>query len=229
MIGGHTALDLVNTVSWRHDTDQWRENLATPLDLLRWTRRAAVLDKHHLTALRIALAEDPKTAELVLRRVHELREQLYHHLAACIDHHRGDHQIRAGSPLHRAFADAITAGSLTGTPPRWTLEAHSPLELPRVLALHALDLVQTMPPDRLRRCHDEGCGWLFLDTTRNHSRRWCSSGDCGNRDRARRHYARTRTTTRLDASAPARGKPRLEQKVLTQHTPSDADKYRGPL
>jgi predicted RNA-binding Zn ribbon-like protein len=70
-----------------------------------------------------------------------------------------------------------------------------------VLALHALDLVQTMPLDRLRRCDDDGCGWLFLDSTRNHSRRWCSSGDCGNRDRARRHYARRRPTARRGATA----------------------------
>jgi predicted RNA-binding Zn ribbon-like protein len=195
LVGGHPALDLVNTVSWRHDTDRRRENLAVPLDLLTWTHRAAVLDEHHLTAMRFTMAEDPKTAESVLRRVHELREQLYHHLADCIDHRGGEQQIGEGSSLHRAFADAITASSLAGTPARWTLEARGPLDLPRVLALHALDLVQTMPPDRLRRCDDDGCGWLFLDSTRNHSRRWCSSGDCGNRDRARRHYARTHPTT----------------------------------
>jgi predicted RNA-binding Zn ribbon-like protein len=199
LIGGHPALDLVNTVSWRHDADQWRENLAVPLDLLTWAHRAAILDKHHLTAMRFAIAEDPEMAERVLRRVRELREQLYHHLANCIDHPGGEQQIGAGSALHRSFADAITTSSLAGTPAGWTLEARVPLELPRVLALHALDLVQTMPPDRLRRCNDNGCGWLFLDTTRNHSRRWCSSGDCGNRDRARRHYARNRTTARRDA------------------------------
>ena len=201
LIGGHLALDLVNTVSWRQDPDQWRENLAVPLDLLTWAQRAAVVHEPHLTAIRLAIAEDPRTAERVLRRVHELREQLYLHLADCIDDRGGEHQIRKGSPLHRAFADAVTASRLAGTPARWTLEARVPLDLPRVLALHALDLVQTMPLDRLRRCDDDGCGWLFLDTTRNHSRRWCSSSDCGNRDRARRHYARGRTTARRDPSA----------------------------
>jgi predicted RNA-binding Zn ribbon-like protein len=203
LIGGHPALDLVNTVSWRHDTDRWRENLAVPLDLFTWAHRAAVLDKHHLTAMRLAIAEDPETAERVLRQVHELREQLYHHLADHIDHPGGEQPIREGSPLQRALADAVTASSLTGTPARWTLQARGPLDLARVLALHALELLQTMPPDRLRRCADDGCGWLFLDTTRNHSRRWCSSRDCGNRDRARRHYTRNRTTGRGDDSRPA--------------------------
>jgi predicted RNA-binding Zn ribbon-like protein len=199
LIGGHPALDLVNTVSWRHDPDQWRENLAEPLDLLTWTHRAGVLDEQNLPAMRLAIAEDPKTAEGVLRRVHELREHLYDHLADYIDDHAGEHQIGEGSRLHRALVDAVTASRLAGTPKRWTLEARVPLDLPRVLALHALDLIQTKPLDHLRRCDDDGCGWLFLDTTRNHSRRWCSSGDCGNRDRARRHYARDRT--RRDTSA----------------------------
>jgi predicted RNA-binding Zn ribbon-like protein len=202
LIGGHPALDLVNTVSWRHDADRWRENLAVPLDLLTWAHRATVLDKHHLTAIRLAIAEDAETAERVLGQVHELREQLYHHLADRIDQPGGEQRIRDGSPLHRAFADAVTASSLTGTPARWTLDVRGLSDIPPVLALHALDLLQAMPPDRLRRCDDDGCGWLFLDRTRNHSRRWCSSRDCGNRDRARRHYAHNRTTARADASSP---------------------------
>jgi predicted RNA-binding Zn ribbon-like protein len=198
LIGGHCALDLVNTVSWRHDSDQWRENLAVPLDLLTWSRRTAMLDAHQLSAMQLAVAQDPDTAASVLREVHEFREQLYEHLADRIDHPGGEHQITDGSSLHQALVDAVAASSLTGTPARWTLQARHPRDLTRVLALHALDLLQTMPADRLRRCDDQGCGWLFLDATRNHSRRWCSSGDCGNRDRARRHYARNRTTTRRD-------------------------------
>jgi len=199
LIGGHCALDLVNTVSWRHDSDQWRENLAAPLDLVTWSRRAAVLDAHQLDAMRLAMVQDPDTADNVLRQVHELREQLYQHLADRIDHPGGEHQIRVGSSLHQALADAVAASSLSGTPARWTPQARHPRDLTLALALHTLDLLQTMPRGRLHRCDDQGCGWLFLDATRNHSRRWCSSTDCGNRDRARRHHARNRTTTRQEA------------------------------
>jgi predicted RNA-binding Zn ribbon-like protein len=202
LVGGHPAVDLVNTVSWRQDADRWRENLVVPLDLLTWADRTGVLDERQLVAMRSVIAQEPEAADDVLDRVRELREQLHHHLAACIDQPGGQPQIQEGSPLHRAFADAVTASSLAGTPARWTLQLRCLHDLPRVLALHALDLVQTMPPDRLRRCDDHGCGWLFLDTTRNHSRRWCSSTDCGNRDRARRHYARNRTGARADATAP---------------------------
>ncbi|WP_311774685.1 CGNR zinc finger domain-containing protein [Streptomyces sp. AK010] len=45
---------------------------------------------------------------------------------------------------------------------------------------------------RIRRCAGPGCGWFFLDRSRSGTRRWCSSDDCGNRDRARSHCSRTR-------------------------------------
>lgn len=43
-----------------------------------------------------------------------------------------------------------------------------------------------------QRADDRGCGWLFLDTSKNHSRRWCDSGDCVNRARRRRFQERAR-------------------------------------
>ena len=46
--------------------------------------------------------------------------------------------------------------------------------------------------ERVRACPGVGCGWLFLDTSRNRSRRWCDMRDCGNRAKARRHYQRSR-------------------------------------
>jgi predicted RNA-binding Zn ribbon-like protein len=45
---------------------------------------------------------------------------------------------------------------------------------------------------RLRQCANRECGWLFLDTTKNNSRRWCSMEECGSRDKARRYYRRSR-------------------------------------
>jgi predicted RNA-binding Zn ribbon-like protein len=40
--------------------------------------------------------------------------------------------------------------------------------------------------DRLKRCENDQCGWLFLDHSKNRSRQWCESGSCGNRQRVRR-------------------------------------------
>ncbi|ALO06597.1 hypothetical protein AQF52_1001 [Streptomyces venezuelae] len=65
-------------------------------------------------------------------------------------------------------------------------------DLGHTLALQAETLLSGPGLERIRRCGGPGCGWFFLDRSRSGTRRWCSSGDCGNRDRDRRHYARTR-------------------------------------
>lgn len=46
--------------------------------------------------------------------------------------------------------------------------------------------------DRLHQCEDRACGWVYLDTSPRRNRRWCVASDCGDRNRARAYYARTR-------------------------------------
>jgi predicted RNA-binding Zn ribbon-like protein len=58
------------------------------------------------------------------------------------------------------------------------------------IALNAGDLLVGGDYRRIRRCEDAQCGWLFLDRSRGVRRRWCSMADCGNRAKARRHYAK---------------------------------------
>jgi predicted RNA-binding Zn ribbon-like protein len=57
----------------------------------------------------------------------------------------------------------------------------------------AADLLTSDRRERVKRCG--GCNWLFLDTSKNGSRRWCTMEVCGNRAKARRHYALARTNT----------------------------------
>ena len=64
------------------------------------------------------------------------------------------------------------------------------------VARSAADLLTSDLLSRVRRCEDDrGCGYLFIDTSRNRSRRWCSMESCGNRAKARRHYARQKDHT----------------------------------
>ena len=93
------------------------------------------------------------------------------------------------------LVDALARSDLAGLPMRWQLTPHQPADIPRLLGLQALDLLQSPQLHQIRQCAGAGCGWLYLDRTRSHTRRWCSSSDCGNRDRARRHYARHRDLT----------------------------------
>ena len=56
----------------------------------------------------------------------------------------------------------------------------------------AAELLVSGRAERVGSCSDPDCAWVFLDTSRNRSRRWCSMADCGNRHKARRHYERNR-------------------------------------
>jgi predicted RNA-binding Zn ribbon-like protein len=59
------------------------------------------------------------------------------------------------------------------------------------IAVSALLLLSSQELDRVKQCPGPTCGWVFLDSTRNRSRRWCSSAECGNRNRVQAHYRRT--------------------------------------
>src|SRR5207248_11011958 len=54
----------------------------------------------------------------------------------------------------------------------------------------AADLLTSEEIHLLRQCASQTCSWLFLDTSKNHSRRWCDMQNCGNRAKVNRHYER---------------------------------------
>ncbi|MET9322930.1 ABATE domain-containing protein [Streptomyces sp. NPDC003038] len=73
-------------------------------------------------------------------------------------------------------------------------ELRGGVECPALLAAVARDAVEllTDPGERalLRACEGDGCARVYLDTSRGHRRRWCSSELCGNRERVARHRRR---------------------------------------
>lgn len=172
---GDLTLDLVNTVAWRLDPARRDDRLPTGAALARW---AATLTGPH--------PADWWSA--ALPSVVRLREQLADVLAP------------GGTPstaLHATLTGAMRRAELTDLfPPRWTVTVEAPLDLADLIAVHALHFLQHTDPARIRQCADDACGWLFLDHSRNNSRRWCDSADCGNRNRVRRHYRRAKAATR---------------------------------
>jgi predicted RNA-binding Zn ribbon-like protein len=196
LIGGHVALDLVNTVSWRLDDGRRKDHLTDFAALAQWCRATSLLDKVATQDLLAAAVAHPEPAERAVHDTRALREHLHALLAALID---GDTfgPVTVPPGLRLLFLDALTRSDLAGPPMRWQVAVTQPADIPRLLALQALDLMQGLSESSLRRCQGAGCGWLFLDRTRNHARRWCSSADCGNRDRAQRYYARHRTPAPL--------------------------------
>jgi predicted RNA-binding Zn ribbon-like protein len=203
LVGGHIALDLVNTVSWRLDQGRQHDYLSCFPALAAWCRRTGLLDEPAAQDLLAAAVRHPELAQQAVYDTRALREHLYTLLAALIDSD-APAPVTVPPGLRLVLLDALTRSDLAGPPMRWQLAGHQPADIPRMLALQALDLLQGLGTYPLRQCQGPGCGWLFLDRARNRTRRWCSSGDCGNRDRARRHYARHRTAAPLAPGEPSR-------------------------
>ncbi|MGH3318261.1 MAG: CGNR zinc finger domain-containing protein [Nocardioidaceae bacterium] len=193
LISGHVALDLVNTVSWRLDPARTLDRLSDTDALVGWVLAAGVLPDEQ--AQRLSPAQDvPAASGPALERVRRLRESAYRLLRP----------IALGSPVEKADVErvqrAVTralAHARVGdvVPWRWEVDVRGPDDLPTALTLEVWRLLQFEDLTRLRECRDRDCGWLFLDRSKNASRTWCSSADCGNRKRARRHYERVREST----------------------------------
>ena len=188
-VGNHVALDLVNTVAWRLDPARRVDRLADGASLVRWVRFVGVIDDDRRAALSEEVARDDAAAERVAADVRRARELLYavlQPLATAREPDPGDVaalQDRLVSVLDRAELASVL-------PTKWSHPLESLADLPVALGLQAWSLLQEDRLARLRQCQDASCGWLFVDRTRNGSRVWCSSADCGNRTRARRHYQR---------------------------------------
>lgn len=195
LIAAHPALDLVNTLDWRFRDSGPEELLSSYDDLLRFTQQSALLTLSQIRQLR--RVADERTGERAvaqtLRSCHELREaaaEIFYALVDDLAPSQGaikklDHALRSAQS-HRVL-EWTRAGA------RFLYAADSDPRLPLwLLAQSAADLLTGDTTVLIRTCADPGCRWLFLDTSKNHSRRWCDMKICGNRMKARRFKAQGR-------------------------------------
>ena len=201
LIGGPVAVDLVNTVSGRLDDQRKIDRAPGYAELLEWARQAQLVAPAQYAMLREVIARHPVRGRQAAVAVHQLREVLYRVLGAVAigqEPATGDR-----SALQRVIVQALQQTQLvTVSPLVWQLRVQAPGDLAHLAALRALDLLESGDLGRLRQCQDRGCGWLFIDRSRSHTRRWCSSADCGNRERARRHYTRRHNPASTGGTVP---------------------------
>jgi predicted RNA-binding Zn ribbon-like protein len=194
LLGGALCLDFVNTAGWRGQPDT-AGVLRDYEDLVVWAEHAGALDeKERRDFLRAAEAE-PKKAAAAHRRAIALREAVYGIFSAAAAAHRAPEPDDV-ELLNEAVADAFRHLCLAPTASGFSWEwrgAEGALELPLwKVARSAADLLVSPELGRVRECAGEKCDWLFLDASRNRSRRWCDMAVCGNRAKAQRNYARRR-------------------------------------
>jgi predicted RNA-binding Zn ribbon-like protein len=198
-IGGHPALDLCNTASWRLDPVRHVDRLSTPTALVDWF--CTVIGSPFGDQLGQQLPDGAIPARHALRQVRELRDGL----TRVIDAQLGFTVAEPADVDHLAGAwrNALAvAGTRAELPWEWAIAPTSPDRLVHALALSVGELVHRPDLSGLRRCDGEGCGWLFIDTTRNHSRRWCDPLDCGNRARVRKYTERRKANNASSFSEP---------------------------
>jgi|SRR5688500_519542 len=191
-VGGAVCLDLVNTGS-RRSAGPFRERLVDYERLLEWAELAGAIEPEEAVALRRRARAEPARAAEVLERARELREAVYRTFCACC---QSDAPRAADlATISRAYADASAHRALKTGADRIDFEWTSADSLDRPLwpvALSAAELLVSDQRARVKECVSDNCNWLFLDVSKNKSRRWCEMRDCGNRAKARRHYHKTK-------------------------------------
>jgi predicted RNA-binding Zn ribbon-like protein len=210
LIGGVLCLDFTNTVgSWAdsHGTEKLRDYD----DLVAWGGHAGALAEELVPRLWRAAAKQPETARSLHARAIALRDALYTVLRAHVDERR----LPAGKlALVNREVSTLTARSRlkaggAGFEWKWG-GAEDGLE--RILwpiARSISDLLTSTDLTRVRHCANDECGWLFLDASRNGSRRWCSMRDCGNRAKVNRYNARRRSSEQIHRETRLGGLPRV--------------------
>jgi predicted RNA-binding Zn ribbon-like protein len=195
LVGGHPAIDLVNTVEPRLPVAERHDHLALPQHLLTWAQRAKIVDAAEARSVAAAWASSPASGGRALRAVRDLRDALSEVLSALVSPETG-RQISQPELDYLTLGWAAAAGRsrlalISGdrAAARLVVGSVPALLVPDRLAFAAVDLLCNVDLTRLGMCpaDADGCGWLFLDHSRNHSRRWCvMDGSCGAQVKARR-------------------------------------------
>jgi predicted RNA-binding Zn ribbon-like protein len=203
--GGHPALDFVNSLDNRFRDDGPDELLVGYDDLLRFLEESRLLDARRVRLLKRTVTTD--IGERVLHSARVLREvtaSAFYAIAATTAPQPSDlrilekHFLDASRhrELHWGPADRVAgtdeASKQTGVAWVWGRFEVEP-ELPLwVLSQSVSDILLSDQMARVRTCAVDTCRWLFLDTSKNHTRRWCNMKVCGNRMKARRFQAARR-------------------------------------
>jgi len=200
LLGGRLCLDFANTVSGKRSVDE-RDHLDGYPALVSWGRQAGTISETHARRLLAVARRRPSEAKATFRSAIALREAIYRTFLA----------FAQGSSPRPADLDTLSTSLGQALSHRRLCRGGACCELTWEEAPEALDamlwpvvasaaelLISGPDLGRVRVCglYDaDECGWLFVDETKSHTRRWCSMKDCGNRAKARRHYQRARART----------------------------------
>lgn len=194
-VGGSVALDFANTLGGMHSAPT-HEHLVEYKDLVEFGRSAGTLSAAEARRLTQEAARQPARAGAVLRRAVALRETIWRVFDAFAKNTRADASDLATIQEEEVTALKHARFEQTGSGVSYGWSDDLALDRPLWdVARAAAELLRSQPDlARLRECGSDTCEWLFIDRSRNHSRRWCDMKDCGNAAKVRRFRQRKRAT-----------------------------------
>lgn len=189
LCGGSLCLDFVNTVHCYGCADIG-EYLNTYKDLVAWSRHVGTISAGEAKTLSRRADRHPAEAKNTHERAIELREAVYRIFTINLETRAEAEEDLA--VFNDYLAGALMQSTIFKTDDGFCLETTgNKAKLDWILnpvIRSAADLMVSKEIKRVKKCADPKCGWLFLDTSRNRSRRWCDMRDCGNRAKANRFY-----------------------------------------
>jgi predicted RNA-binding Zn ribbon-like protein len=194
-ISGARCLDFANTIHNSRAEDK-EEELRAVSDLLQWAKEADLLSSADHDRLALHYGRNPREAAAALAKGTAIRDLLLS-IFAGIANGRSLSSQRL-SELNAALAQAPGLLRVHKNPDRieteWTSAADGLQQVLFAILSSAAELLASDRLARVRECASVDCTWLFVDESRNRSRRWCDMSACGNRMKARRHYQRAKAT-----------------------------------
>jgi predicted RNA-binding Zn ribbon-like protein len=193
LLGGRPCLDFCNTIDPR-EGPRAVDHLTGYADVLQCARRTGLLSSRDAAALHTYAKREASAAQRSFRSAIRLRGALHRIFTSVVREQAAPREDLAflGSMLARAAASAGLIQNGRGFVWSWIDRAES-LERPLwLIARSAGDLLTSGELARVEMCAAPYCGWIFLDQSKNRSRRWCSMEGCGSRQKMRRLYARRR-------------------------------------
>lgn len=200
-IGGQMCLDFANTLGGLR-SGVTQEYVSDYNDLVAWSQQAGLITENQATNLLHEARLCPDEAAAVLVSTRLFREAIYRIFAAVA---RGTQPTRADLALLNAeLGKAMTKGRIVpigdGFGWEWPGAPHALDQMFGPIARSAAALLVSSERHQVRECTSATCSWLFVDRTKNHRRRWCTTTGCGNVAKVRRHRQRQR---RNEAARPS--------------------------
>ncbi len=192
----HLCLDFANTLDNRFQAVPI-ELLNSYRDLVAWNWQEGTLTDEEAQRLLDTARRNPEEAVRALHEAIEVREAIFRIFQAVVEGRPPESAdlLLLNAALSRAMVHACVAPRGNAFAWGWVPGGDAPDRALWPVVRAAADLLTSPELHCVRMCAADDCAWLFLDTSKNHSRRWCNMKTCGNRAKVRRHYAQQKKYT----------------------------------